>query len=216
MDKMDEAVIEAFLNAVKVSVDHKNDLPLETGKFWMDHMIPCKGPEVEVLDLKRSSYKKMGKFLAHLKKEGLIDYEEASKKDPIAKINSFDLGEDLIADWEPTIDSANNKTNDEESSKNKNKDFTTNIKISNLLMPKKNIFPFFPKHQDDDLYSKDKAEKVFMDYLRDHKLLEGKKVIVNEEVEKMFGSSLEDIIDVGRQDEEDEDDDKAKVRTDAS
>ena len=55
-----------------------------------------------------------------------------------------------------------------------------------------------------------------MDYLRDHKLLEGKKVIVNEEIEKMFGSSLEDIIEAGREDDEDEDGDKSKVRTEDS
>lgn len=96
---MDGAIMEAFLNAVKVSLDHKNDLPIETGKFWIDHMIPCKGPDTDTLDLKLSNYKKMGKFMAYLQKEDLIQYSEVTKKDPVAQMTKVELGDELISDW---------------------------------------------------------------------------------------------------------------------
>lgn len=72
--KMDQFIMEAFLNAVKISIDFKNDLPIETGKLWLEHIVPCKGPDCDNLDLKLSSYKKIGKFLTTLKKKGLVQY----------------------------------------------------------------------------------------------------------------------------------------------
>lgn len=74
MKEMDEALLEAFLNAVKVSLDMK-DLPMETSQFWSNHMIPCKGDTVQELNFKLSSHKKVlnlnnnffidGKILLH-------------------------------------------------------------------------------------------------------------------------------------------------------
>jgi hypothetical protein len=58
MKAMDEALEEAFLNACKTSVTAK-DLPIETGKFWSNHMIPCKGADSVELDWKLSSFKKV-------------------------------------------------------------------------------------------------------------------------------------------------------------
>jgi hypothetical protein len=58
---MDDAIMEAFLNACKISVNVK-ELPMDTGKFWTNHMIPCRGTTVEALDWKNTSYKKVNTF----------------------------------------------------------------------------------------------------------------------------------------------------------
>jgi len=57
--KMDIAIKEAFLNAVKVSIDPKNDIPMETSKLWSEHMIPCRNVDLGEIDLKLSSYQKV-------------------------------------------------------------------------------------------------------------------------------------------------------------
>lgn len=72
LKKMDEAIMESFLNAVKISIDFRNDIPIEPGKLWLEHMVPCRGPDFDTIDLKLSSYKKMGKFVTTLRKQGLI------------------------------------------------------------------------------------------------------------------------------------------------
>ena len=57
---MDEYVYEAFMNALKVSISDK-DLPIDSSAFYSSHMLQCKREGV-MIDLKCSSYKKIGKF----------------------------------------------------------------------------------------------------------------------------------------------------------
>lgn len=63
MKEMDDALLEAFLNAAKISFDMK-DLPIETSQFWSKHMIPCKGDTVEELNFKTSTHKKVTKYFS--------------------------------------------------------------------------------------------------------------------------------------------------------
>jgi translation initiation factor 2D len=58
---MDEYINEAFMNALKMSVTDK-DLPLDSSVFYQNHMLLAKNSNVNI-DLKNSSYKKIGKFL---------------------------------------------------------------------------------------------------------------------------------------------------------
>ena len=39
------------------------DLPMDSGAFYSNCLLPCR-PEGVVVDIKKSSYKKLGKFLA--------------------------------------------------------------------------------------------------------------------------------------------------------
>jgi translation initiation factor 2D len=65
---MDEYIMEAFLNALKIGVSSK-DLPLDGSKFYQNHMLLCKRDNV-MLDLKNSSHKKIGKFFTNMAKLG--------------------------------------------------------------------------------------------------------------------------------------------------
>lgn len=64
---MDEYIRQAFLNALKISINDKQ-LPIDPSLFYSNHMIPCK-PENITLDFKNSSYKKIGKFIQTMVKE---------------------------------------------------------------------------------------------------------------------------------------------------
>ena len=63
---MDEYLKEAFLTALKVSVKDK-ELPIESSAFFNNHVLACKREGI-ILDIKNSSYKKVGKFLQVMQK----------------------------------------------------------------------------------------------------------------------------------------------------
>jgi len=69
--------MEAFLTALKISLDDK-DLPCEAGEFYSNHLLPCKKEGI-FIDLKNTSYKKMGKFLQSMTKLGFIEFKESKK-----------------------------------------------------------------------------------------------------------------------------------------
>lgn len=74
---MDEYLMEAFLTALKISLDEK-ELPLDGGEFYSNHILPCKREGVYI-DIKNTTYKKLGKFLQSMSKLGIIDFKEVKK-----------------------------------------------------------------------------------------------------------------------------------------
>ncbi|XP_045838416.1 eukaryotic translation initiation factor 2D isoform X2 [Meles meles] len=73
-EQMDELLQRCFLHALKCQVK-KADLPLLTSTFLGSHMFSC-CPEGRQLDIKKSSYKKLSRFLQHMQREQVIQVEE--------------------------------------------------------------------------------------------------------------------------------------------
>ncbi|XP_072804433.1 eukaryotic translation initiation factor 2D isoform X4 [Vicugna pacos] len=76
-EQMDELLQRCFLHALKCRVK-KADLPLLTSTLLGSHMFSC-CPEGRQLDIKKSSYKKLSKFLQHMQQEQIIQVKELSK-----------------------------------------------------------------------------------------------------------------------------------------
>ncbi|XP_068930827.1 eukaryotic translation initiation factor 2D isoform X4 [Petaurus breviceps papuanus] len=76
-EQMDELLLRCFFHALKCRVT-KADLPLLTSTFLGSHMFSC-CPEGQQLDIKKSSYKKLSKFLHHMMKEQIVQVKELSK-----------------------------------------------------------------------------------------------------------------------------------------
>ncbi|XP_043820469.1 eukaryotic translation initiation factor 2D [Dromiciops gliroides] len=76
-EQMDELLLRCFFHALKCRVT-KADLPLLTSTFLGSHMYSC-CPEGQQLDIKKSSYKKLSKFLHHMMKEQIVQVKELSK-----------------------------------------------------------------------------------------------------------------------------------------
>ncbi|KAG8518108.1 Eukaryotic translation initiation factor 2D [Galemys pyrenaicus] len=76
-EQMDELLQQCFLHALKSRV-RKADLPLLTSTLLGSHMFSC-CPEGRQLDVKRSNYKKLSKFLQHMQQEHIIQVKELSK-----------------------------------------------------------------------------------------------------------------------------------------
>ncbi|XP_013401541.1 eukaryotic translation initiation factor 2D-like [Lingula anatina] len=76
-EDMDDLLDMCFMCALKTQVK-KSDLPLLTSKFFRSYMVPfC--PSGRFLDIKKSSHKKLSKFLQVKQSQGLIDVKELSK-----------------------------------------------------------------------------------------------------------------------------------------
>ncbi|ELW47750.1 Eukaryotic translation initiation factor 2D [Tupaia chinensis] len=76
-EQMDELLQRCFLHALKCRVK-KADLPLLTSTLLGSHMFSC-CPEGQYLDIKKSSYKKLSKFLQQMQQEQVIQVKELSK-----------------------------------------------------------------------------------------------------------------------------------------
>ena len=57
---MNNHIKEAFFNSILIMVKD-SDFPIENADFWNNYIVPCRNPEV-TLDIKKSTYKKLGKF----------------------------------------------------------------------------------------------------------------------------------------------------------
>ncbi|XP_077981383.1 eukaryotic translation initiation factor 2D-like [Glandiceps talaboti] len=76
-EQMDELLFSCFCHALKSNVK-KTDLPLLTSKFFRSHILAvC--PPGKYIDVKKSSYKKLSKFLDEMKKKGFIEMKELQK-----------------------------------------------------------------------------------------------------------------------------------------
>ncbi|KAF5907291.1 eukaryotic translation initiation factor 2D, partial [Clarias magur] len=111
-EQMDALLFQCFRHALKSKVK-KSELPLLTGTFLRKHMASC-CPKGKNLDIKKSSYKKLSKFLQSMQKEhSLVRVKELSKGvDSIVEVDwknpelcSFCVPED----WEPPEESSEDR-----------------------------------------------------------------------------------------------------------
>ncbi|XP_029975610.1 eukaryotic translation initiation factor 2D [Salarias fasciatus] len=77
-ETMDALLLQCFLHALKSKVK-KSELPLLTSTFLRNHMFSC-CPSGKQIDLKKSSYKKLSKFLQTMQQQySLVRVKELSK-----------------------------------------------------------------------------------------------------------------------------------------
>ncbi len=69
---MDERLERAFLQAWRTSAK-RPEMPMLCSNFYRLHMVP---QSQEALDVKKSSFKKLSKFLAHMQTKGIIKVQE--------------------------------------------------------------------------------------------------------------------------------------------
>ncbi|XP_052774295.1 eukaryotic translation initiation factor 2D-like [Mya arenaria] len=75
--EMDDLLQFCFLCALKASLK-KSDLPIPTGTFYKAHMLKY-SPKATQMDVKKSSFKKLSKFLQTQAKCGIIKVKELTK-----------------------------------------------------------------------------------------------------------------------------------------
>ncbi|CAM1328497.1 EIF2D (predicted) [Pycnogonum litorale] len=92
VELMDELLSNCFLSALK-SVGKKLELPVLTSTFYRTHMLRfC--PKDSVLDVKKSSFKKLSKFLKEMEAKKMLIVKELSKG--VESITSIDLSHEDV------------------------------------------------------------------------------------------------------------------------
>ncbi|XP_068015731.1 eukaryotic translation initiation factor 2D [Melanerpes formicivorus] len=76
-EQMDALLSQCFFHALKCKV-RKSELPLLTSTFLRSHMFSC-CPAGQQLDIKKSSYKKLSKFLQCMQQQKVLQVKELSK-----------------------------------------------------------------------------------------------------------------------------------------
>lgn len=74
---MDELLNYCFFKALKTSAK-KIELPVLTSNFYRLHIVPA-CPSDKTLDVKKSSFKKLSKFLESIQKQGIVEVKELTK-----------------------------------------------------------------------------------------------------------------------------------------
>lgn len=91
---MDELLDNAFLQSLKTSCNAKKaEFPMLTSNFFRLHMVPACPPQSQ-LDVKKSSYKKLSKFLEKKERFGVIKMKELTKG--VESIMSVDYEHEMI------------------------------------------------------------------------------------------------------------------------
>ena len=75
---MDQYFKEAFFNVLKLT-KIEGELPIDSGRFFSDYMVLAR-PEGVKLEIKDSTYKKLGKFYEEMGKAKFIDFKPAKEK----------------------------------------------------------------------------------------------------------------------------------------
>ena len=97
-EEMSVLLEECFLQAVRTRVKDK-DLPMDVSVFYLQHMRAVR-PASKQLEVKRSSFKKLSKFIAYLICEGLIKVSAATKAAP-ERITSIVRAHPKVREFEP-------------------------------------------------------------------------------------------------------------------
>ncbi|KAK9814155.1 hypothetical protein WJX72_001321 [[Myrmecia] bisecta] len=85
----DAAELDALLGRYLVGGLHSvqdSELPMLSSTFYAKHMLACK-PAGLMIDIKKSSYKKLSKLLTKFEKEGLLAQKLVHKQDNLASVN---------------------------------------------------------------------------------------------------------------------------------
>nr|XP_034979559.1 eukaryotic translation initiation factor 2D isoform X2 [Zootoca vivipara] len=76
-EQMDALLHQCFFHALKCKVK-KSELPLLTSTFLRNYMLSC-CPQGQQLDIKKSSYKKLSKFLQSMQQQNILQVKELNK-----------------------------------------------------------------------------------------------------------------------------------------
>jgi len=98
---MDELIENAFLQALKTTANAKKlELPVLTSNFYRLHMVPACPSEIGgPIDIKKSSYKKLGKFLSKMVDEKIITVKEQKKG--VEVIATIDYNHEKVSMFRP-------------------------------------------------------------------------------------------------------------------
>eukprot|EP00871_Galdieria_phlegrea_P000533 jgi/Galph1/1480/GphlegSOOS_G160.1 len=188
-EEMDSLLDQCFLQAAKCLVQD-SQLPMEASKLFNDFVLPCR-PVGTVIDLKKSSYKKLGAFMKSLSKRRLCRLKEGKGQIQVLTINrnhelyqSFEpLMQDTVAQQQAAL-----KTENDGSMTKKQP------QVQELWKPHQHMKPLFAflMEEENKLYSREETIQLL------HNYLSKKPELTNAEGMVSLDSYLQDAVFKGK------------------
>ncbi|KAI9500967.1 hypothetical protein BX070DRAFT_195147 [Coemansia spiralis] len=173
--EMDELLFRALKQVMATILDPENAsplLPIIASIVYSNYMVPNSPPEKEV-DIKKSTYKKLAKFLKAAEKHGLIKLKDIRGE---TYIKSFNWSHQCLANYKPYRVTTN--AEDEQKQKPKqqkdNTSSSNSIDIVQLLKPTHALAPLFDDvgaQTETGYFTRQQARSVLEDYIKSHGLV---------------------------------------------
>ncbi|KAI3513008.1 hypothetical protein L1887_20332 [Cichorium endivia] len=170
---LDKCLLQAFYTTLK-----DKDLPIAGSTLWSNHVLPCRPPGT-VLDIKKSSHKKLSKWLQSKSSEGLISAKEDKHKKEVMVLSinrkhpdytSFKPEKQQVEKTQQTVD-PNNET-----------DINTTMEVIEIYKPSVHVNPIFTSVGADtrQLYTASEASEVVFAYIEKENLVKptNKSIVV--------------------------------------
>lgn len=170
---LDKCLLQAFYTTLK-----DKDLPIAGSTLWSNHVLPCRPPGT-VLDIKKSSHKKLSKWLQSKSSEGLISAKEDKHKKEVMVLSvnrkhpdytSFKPEKQQVEKTQQTV-ASNNET-----------DINTTMEVIEIYKPSVHVNPIFTSVGADmrQLYTASEASEVVFAYIEKENLVKptNKSIVV--------------------------------------
>ncbi|XP_058805254.1 eukaryotic translation initiation factor 2D [Phymastichus coffea] len=172
VQKMDRLLEYCFLKACKTSLK-KSDLPIIVSTFFKNHVIGVCPPGCTV-DIKKSSFRKLSVFLAHIKDKGLIDTSVTKGVETLLSVK-FDhpLIKSLEVMEEPLA---------------KEEEITHAPVISECFKVTAAVVPVLSKfgYEKGDILKRAEIRRCFAEYVKGENLQDGKILKINPQLADIF------------------------------
>ncbi|KAJ2630922.1 hypothetical protein H4R22_002330 [Coemansia sp. RSA 1290] len=171
--EMDDLLLMALKQVIATTLDQKhasNLLPISASLLYSTYMIP-NAPYGFDLDIKKSNYKKLVKFLKAVEKQGLLKLKDIRGE---LHVKSLNWQHDGMANYQPyTVKSKQAAKENGTSQKAQPKNKTQNIKITELLKPTSALKPLFEDvNASQTYYTRQQARTILESYIQAHELVD--------------------------------------------
>ena len=166
-EEMDVLLEQCFMQAVRTRIKDK-DLPLDVSVLYLQHMRPVR-PVGANLDVKRSTFKKLSKFIAFLASEGLVRVAAATKAAP-ERITSITRAHPKLREFQPLAPEQTFEVQQLEKEMaavalGAKKDAFTPIEVTNLFRPHESMYGVLFEQDRQAYYSMEQCKHALESYI---------------------------------------------------
>ncbi|XP_065576712.1 eukaryotic translation initiation factor 2D-like isoform X2 [Artemia franciscana] len=162
-EEVDTLLKYCFVKSLKTTAK-KLDLPCLTNVFYANHILPA-CPKSKSLDIKKSSFKKLSKFLAFMQEQGVIGVKEQSKG--VEAITEINYGHEILRGFkEEFLEEEEEEDADEEEERYEAPAVTDVYCVTAAVLP---IFRQY-RHEKGVALTSGQVKQVLTEYIKSHDL----------------------------------------------
>ncbi|CAH9115953.1 unnamed protein product [Cuscuta epithymum] len=168
-EEVDTLLDKCLLHALHATVKEK-DLPMPGSTLWSSHVLPCRPTGIS-LDIKKSSYKKLSKWLQAKASVGLISVKEDKHKKEV-NLLSVNRNHAEYLSFKPEKKKAEKagKSGDESSNEDQSPKL---LEVTEIYKPSAHVNPIFAAVgvNPDKLFTASEATEIVFQYVEKEKLV---------------------------------------------